>query len=69
MQTSFIENARIGLFPCIRRPGVSLTTLIADPRKAVAGDAVRVRVTVSAPESAGRSQERAAAVDGRCPRP
>ena len=48
---------------------MSLTTLIADPRKAVTGDAARVRVTVSAPESAGRSQELAAAVNGRCPRP
>jgi hypothetical protein len=68
MQTIFVENTRIGLFPCIRRPGVSLTALIADPRKAVAGDAVRIRVTVSGPESAGRCRELAAAMDGRCPR-
>ena len=48
---------------------MSLTTLITDPRKAVADDAARVRVTVSGPESAGRCQEPGAAVDGRCPHP
>jgi len=48
MQTGFIENVPIASFPCIRRSGVSLTTLIADTRKAVAGDAGNAQAVFSA---------------------
>jgi hypothetical protein len=48
MQTGFIENIPIASFPCIRRSGVSLPTLIADTRKAVAGHPDNAQAAFSA---------------------